>query len=118
MTKSSVDNISFDSASANPLYNEKAKLYLNGELVTILTIPEGVQKIGNYAFVTLSDLVACNIPKSVKSIGVEAFSGCTKLSTINYGGTEAEWKGLSKGSNWKYKAPTITVYCDGTVTEE
>ena len=42
--------ISFDGWFANPLY-EANHLYLNGEEVKDLAIPEGVTSIGNYAFI-------------------------------------------------------------------
>ena len=44
--------ISFDGRFANPLY-EANHLYLNGEEVKDLAIPEGVTSIGNYAFIWL-----------------------------------------------------------------
>ena len=42
-------NIKFSDYYDNPLYYTD-NLYLNGELVTELIIPEGVTSIGNYAF--------------------------------------------------------------------
>ena len=67
-------NIDFGGREANPLFWAK-KLYLNGELVTEITIPEGVTSIGNYAFNNYSSLVTINIPESLEEIGVDAFSG-------------------------------------------
>ena len=54
-------------------------LYLNGELVTNLTIPHGVASIGSYAFGGCSGLTSITIPDSVTSIGGGAFSGCNNI---------------------------------------
>ena len=75
-------NINFSSSETNPLYYAKS-LYLNGELVTELIIPEGVTSIGNYTFNNCNSLVAMNIPESVTSIGKNAFKGCCNLTNIN-----------------------------------
>lgn len=67
--------ISFVDDDANPLYRGK-NLYLNGELVTNLIIPEGVTSIGNYAFIDCNCLTSVTIPNSVTAIGKEAFRYC------------------------------------------
>ena len=67
-------NIQFVEANSNPLYLAK-HLYLNGKLVTEITIPEGVTSIGNYAFYNYSSLSAINFPESIEAIGIDAFSG-------------------------------------------
>ena len=71
-------NINF---SYNPLYYAK-NLYLNGELATELTIPEGVTSIGMRAFQNCSSLTSITIPESVTSIGGGAFSDCSNLTAI------------------------------------
>ena len=69
-------------ASANPLFYAR-NLYLNGELVTDLVIPDGVTSIGNFAFHDCSSLTSITIPDSVKSIGDSAFLGCSSLTSIS-----------------------------------
>ena len=44
-----------------------------------ITIPEGVEEIGESAFQGCSKLEKVVIPKSVKSIGQNAFKGCTMV---------------------------------------
>ena len=75
---------SSSNSSANPL-DYADNLYLNGELVTNLVIPEGVTSIGNYAFYGCSSLTSITIPDSVTSIGNYAFSYCTSLESITIG---------------------------------
>ena len=74
-------NIDFNDYESNPLYCAH-NLYLNGELVTELVIPDGVTSIGDYAFSGCSGLTSITIPNSVISIGGSAFSGCTGLTSI------------------------------------
>jgi len=115
--------ISF-SYSNNPLYNG-ANLYLNGELVTNLELPDSVTSIGNYAFYGCITLTSVVIPDSVTSIGEGAFHDCTSLTSvvipdsvtsiggnafflcsaitdIYYGGTYADWEWIDKSYGWDY----------------
>ena len=57
-------------------------LYINGELVTNLVIPDGVTSIGSYAFFSCRSLTSIEIPNSVTSIGSDAFRGCDGLTSI------------------------------------
>ena len=90
--------------SSTPFCNA-GKLYLNGELVTDLIIPDGVTSIGANAFFNCSGLTSVTIPdsvtdigrfafnstgltsvtigKGVTSIGEKAFVGCHKLTSVN-----------------------------------
>lgn len=67
-------NIEFGMENSNPLTLDGANLYLDGEAVSELIIPEGVTSIGNYAFCGTS-FRSVTIPDSVASIGHAAFSG-------------------------------------------
>ena len=66
---------------SNPLYNG-ANLYLNGELVTNLELPNGITNIGDDAFQGCSSLTSIAIPDSVTSIGSCAFSSCSSLESV------------------------------------
>ena len=74
-------NIEFD--DANRSFSENYKLYLNGELVTALNIPEGVTRIGDNAFRGCSSLTSITIPEGVTSIGEYAFINCTKVRLLS-----------------------------------
>lgn len=52
-------------------------------LLSQITIPDSVTKIGGQAFLACKSLYQINIPDSVTSIGWEAFSQCESLQKIN-----------------------------------
>lgn len=77
-------NINFATSATNPLYtptNVYHNLYLNGELVTDLVIPDGTTEIKDYAF-AYGNFKSVTIPGSVTSIGNGAFENCTNLTSI------------------------------------
>ena len=97
-------NIDFWEAVSNPNYIAK-DLYLNGELLTevvipntiteikystflgcsnltSITIPEGVTHIGSLAFYGCSSLTDVTIPEGVTHIGISAFYGCSSLTDV------------------------------------
>jgi len=86
--------ISFSDIESNPLYYAK-NLYLKGELVTDIDIPNEVTEVKNYAFSGCGCLTRITFPDSVTSVGYKAFYGCTALKTvdlpdrINYIGSDA-----------------------------
>ncbi len=81
--------IEFANKYSNPLglgYSNSRvvpSLYLNGEKITELIIPEGVTDIKQYAFIGGRDLTSVDIPTTLKSIGNMAFDGCSSLTKIN-----------------------------------
>ena len=62
--------------------SSKMNLYINNELVTSITIPNGVTAIPSYAFIGCSGLTSVTIPDSVTSIGSYAFNNCKGLTSI------------------------------------
>ena len=74
-------SFSFGDYYSNPLY-WGGKLYLNKQLVTELVIPEGITKIGNYAFSGYTSLTSVTIPDSVTSISYGAFYYCESLERV------------------------------------
>ena len=77
-------NINFVNAWSNPLYIAH-HMYINGEEIVELAIPEGITSVGNYAFMGGSSFISAIIPNSVTAIGISAFEGCTGLTSINIG---------------------------------
>ncbi len=73
--------INFSGSAANPLTYAKA-LYLNGEKVTALTVPDSVASIGKYAFYGYGDLTSLTITEGVTKIGDWAFCNCKGLATL------------------------------------
>ncbi len=76
--------ILFSNSNSNPL-NYAYNLYLNGKLVTELTISDGVRSIGDYAFYGYSSLKSIIIPNNVTSIGNSAFRNCSNLTSLTIG---------------------------------
>lgn len=74
-------NVSMSRYSDNPVYYSN-NLYLNGELLTDLVIPEGVKSIGTYAFDMCKSIERVTIPASVESIGASTFYGCINIESI------------------------------------
>ncbi len=77
-------SIMFNNSSANPLYYAE-NLYLNGILVTSITLPDTVTSIGSYTFYSYDKLTHVVIPNRVTSIGANAFSGCEGLKSVTIG---------------------------------
>ena len=78
------DYITASVYESNPLSLAR-NLYLNGELLTELTIPEGIEKINNFAFSGCKSIKKLVVPDSVKEIVRTAFWGCTNLEEIIIG---------------------------------
>ena len=76
--------MTFDDNKSNPLYNH-AKLYLNGQELRELVIPEDVTEIKPNAFSACSSLASVTIGDGVTSIGENAFNGCSSLASVTMG---------------------------------
>ena len=95
--------IAFEDAQSNPLHRG-INLYLNGEPVTELVIPDGTTDIGQYAFLGCKSITNVIIPDGVTSIGDCAFQGNVNMTQVTIPGSvtrigaDAFWgcKNLSK----------------------
>lgn len=66
---------------ASPLYYAK-NLYLNGELVREVTVPEDITDLSDHAFAGCTSLEKVTLPEGLVVIGEGAFLGCTALNEI------------------------------------
>jgi len=53
-----------------------------GHKFAAITLPDGLESIGNYAFYGCTSLAAIDIPASVTSIGENVFYDCTSLTAV------------------------------------
>ena len=75
-------DLEFEGLYANPMYYAD-HLYLNGQEITELTIPNGITAIGDYAFLNLTSLQSVMVSEGVTHIGAYAFKGCTGLKNVS-----------------------------------
>lgn len=66
----------------NPIASGGADLYLNGEKIINLIIPEGIDSIENSVFQKCSSIKTLTLPSTIKHIGSYAFNSCPSLHTI------------------------------------
>jgi len=67
--------------TSNPLYYAH-HLYLNGQEITDLVIPNSATAINGFAFIGCSGLKSVTLHNSVNSIGESAFMGCSGIKSI------------------------------------
>ncbi|MDY3108851.1 MAG: leucine-rich repeat domain-containing protein [Lachnospiraceae bacterium] len=82
-------------------------LYLNNELVTSITIPNGATVIPGYAFKGCSSLTSITIPDSVTSIGDFAFYNCYRLIEVYNKSTLSITAGSSSNGEVAYYAKNV-----------
>ena len=76
--------IQFSASHSSPLYYAH-NLYLNGELVTDLVIPEGITALGDRCLYGCTHLKSVTIPDDVTSIGANYFADCSGLEFVIIG---------------------------------
>ena len=64
-------------------YYNQYSTFQHFDVLTSVTIPDGVTSIGYYAFFNCTSLTSITIPASVTSIGNWPFNYCSKLTAIN-----------------------------------
>ncbi len=101
--------IDFVQPESNPLYYGH-NLYLDEQLITTLTIPDGVSEIKSIAFYFCTSFTSVVLPETLVSIGSSAFSRCAmteisipdSLTTIDgYAFQGSDLKSISFGENSK-----------------
>ena len=66
----------------NPLYYA-GHLYMNGDELTELNIPEGTERIGQGAFTNCKSVTEVNLPSTMRMVSHFAFQGCTSIKTVD-----------------------------------
>ncbi|MDE6394812.1 MAG: leucine-rich repeat domain-containing protein, partial [Duncaniella sp.] len=133
----SLCKISFENAFANPL-SRAQHLYINGDEVRDVVIPESVSEIGFAAFynctglrsVTISEgvtsirksafcycsgLTSVSIPASVTSIGEYAFDRCTGLTSVYYAADKPAEGNANIFSEKTYEKAMLYLTEDGVI---
>ena len=85
--------IDLDGVSATP-FNYARRLYVGGVEITAVTVPEGVREIKPYAFYRMEFLQTVTLPEGLEVIGECAFAACSRVtlslpSTLTEIGKEA-----------------------------
>lgn len=77
-------NIEFDSPASQPFCDGTADcmLYIDGVPQMEIVIPDGVERLNNYAFRLYQRLTYISIPGSVTNIGTAAFLECSGLKSV------------------------------------
>lgn len=101
--------ITFINEQANPL-SVSGKLYLNGEHITDIVIPDSITKIGSYTFVN-SDITSITLGTKTYTAGTNAFYGCNSLSVVKISNTTLakECKTVDKFGYLLAKASTVAL---------
>lgn len=77
--------------------------------LTSIKLPKSLTSIGNFAFKKCTSLTSITLPESLTEIGSLTFDFCTSLKTINYKGTEEQWKSIEKDEDWNRNCPSDMV---------
>ena len=60
-----------------------------------IVLPEGLTDITWQMFKDCTSLRSVTIPGSIMSVSNDAFSGCTALTSVIFGGSRADWEGIT-----------------------
>lgn len=102
--------ISFEGVYANPLMLAQT-LYLDGEVVTKVVVPESVTVILPWTFAGCKSLTEVQLHENVTEIGQRAFLDCENMTRLVYGGTHAQWKMMVLGTYWDFSVENYMIVC-------
>ena len=74
----------YNSPESNPLYCGNGNLYINGQPVTEVVVPDSVTVIKNYAFAGCQSIEKIVVHDNVTSIEYGAFMNCASLETVEF----------------------------------
>lgn len=101
-----------------PSYDKKCKLYVNGIEINEIVVPEGVERIEDFALHNYTNITKITIPESVKYIGTAAFTG-SGIKEVIYNGTKDMWEKIVKMEEWHFGGISCIVSCiDGQIIYE
>ena len=69
-----------------------------------------VTGIKDGAFKNCTAINSVTLSANIESIGKDAFSGCTSLTSIYFGGIKTAWEAVEKGENWNGGNESIRVF--------
>ena len=61
---------------------ERLKLYVKGELLTYVVLPESLTELKPYVFSSLKQIQRVDFPENLEKIGTKAFSSCNELDSV------------------------------------
>ena len=76
--------IDFKDSGSQPMCNS-ADLYINGNLLTDLTVPDSITSINNYTFSGCTSITSVTLPNCITKICDDAFSFCDNLEKVEFG---------------------------------
>ena len=88
--------IEFGNDLANPLFWAD-NFYVKGSAVKKLVIPDGVTRIGRYAFVNCKQLTSVELPDSLKNIDSNAFMLYESIANVYFNGSKEQWDSITIG---------------------
>ena len=89
------------------LCKKGADLYINGELVENIIIPDSIEAIPDYLFYNCTSLKSIVISNNVKTIGYRAFYGCTALTDVLLSNSLTKINGYMFGGCTTLKSITL-----------
>ena len=110
-------DIAFSDVGASPFYSsQEGHLFVDGTEVTEISLPEGMLELGAYNFFNCSGICSVSFPSSVKSIGEDAFTGCTALNRADISDI-ASWINidLSNKGSVPFCAHSGSLYLSGDI---
>ena len=80
--------------------------------ITSVLLPEGIEKIGAYAFYECNALTSLTLPKTLRRIDFWVFGGCGKLKTVYYTGNLEDWEKIEIPADPIYESNPL---CHGAI---
>ncbi len=106
LTKSKIEQ-DYTSSNYSTTTGSPYKVFSDNNLTGKLMLPDGINKIGNYAFKNCPGLTSITIPEGINNIGAYAFDGCTSLTSADFIST-SDWHASSTSDGTSGTSLTLT----------